>query len=294
MSAARLVHRALAVTPPAALAVALADEDHDDDHETATAAATDDALVDDGDGGGAAAGVPVDRKLGLDEEDAPVAMGVEAARGKGKGKGRKRRRSEMGVADAGSAEEQEVREDDLDDEDGDAREKQGRRDRPRGGASGSKGGRAVESRPSPSLFVAGKPATAATGIGTSADPENGAYDASANVFAPLPGYQRRHCRLSSPSRALTTTAGASPSAVGWGGRRRRGGEPQTELEWAESSEAGVACADADEGWAGMREDSEARELCRRVKGRLVGLFHRGTMCGCSALVEVCLQVRAEP
>lgn len=45
--------------------------------------------------------------------------------------------------------------------------------------------------------------------------------------------------------------------------------------------------DRDGGWAGRRR---AEDLGRRVKGGLVALFHRGAMCGCSALVEACLQV----
>lgn len=265
VSAVRLVHRSLAVTPPAALAVALADHD--------AAASTDDAraLVGDREGGAA---VPVDRKLGL-EEDPPVAKAAAAAmagKGKGKGRGRKRGRSEIGVS--------------LDEDGGAAGEEECRRHPSRGGETGSgsssssgKGGRtAAEPRPSPSLFVAGR---AVAGVATGVDAERG--------FGPLSGGHRRRRRL---SKAATTTL-LSASVVG-------GGEPQAELEWAESSEAGEAREDGgcsggegggQGGWAGVREDSEAQDLCRRVKERLVGLFHRGTTYGCSALVEVCLQVR---
>lgn len=286
VSAARLVHRALEVTPPAALAVALADGDDVDNHDHDTTAAAADAPVDDGDGGGAA--IPVDRKLGLDEEDRPVAVEATAAAGKGKGKGKKRGRSEIGVTDASSAEEREVRGDELDEDDGSG-EKQGRRHHSRGGAGSggsSKGRPAAESCPFPSLFVAGQPVTAeATGVDAGADTENGASRASASVFAPSSAYRRRR-RLSNPPTVM-----ASMSAVWGDSGRRRGGEPQTASERAHSSEAGGERADV--GWAGTRKDGEARELCRRVKGRLVGLFHRGAMYGCSALVEVCLQVRAE-
>lgn len=43
-----------------------------------------------------------------------------------------------------------------------------------------------------------------------------------------------------------------------------------------------------EDWAGRRG---ADDLGRRIKGRLVALFHEGVLCGCSVLVEACLQVK---
>lgn len=65
------------------------------------------------------------------------------------------------------------------------------------------------------------------------------------------------------------------------------------LEWSEK--AGGGYAQGGDGvvvvdWAGMREASEVEGLAGRVKDRLVELFHQGAMSGCSALVEVCLQV----
>eukprot|EP00903_Cladosiphon_okamuranus_P009362 g8926.t3 len=284
VSAVRLVYRALAVTPPAALAVALADAECDNNHDHDTASATANPLVNAGHGGGGAS-IPVDRKLGLDEEEPPVAVESAAATGKGKGKGRKRARSEISVTDTSRAEERGVNVDDLD-EGGDAGDKQSQRHRFRGGAdSGScEGGAAAEPCPSPSLFVAGQLVTAkAAGVDTGADAEDGKSRASASVFAPSSAYRRRgRRRLSNPPTAMT-----SMSAVGADRGTHRGGEPQTGSGWPETWEVGGARADV--GWTGTREDTDARELCRRVKGRLVGLFHRGAMYGCSTLVEVCLQ-----
>ena len=318
MSAARLVHRTLAVTPPAALAVALADHDHDHDH--ATAATNENAVEDDHRDDGAAA-VPVDRKLGLDE-DPPVVVEELAEKGKekgkGKGRGRKRGRSEMGVTatSADNSEEgREVRDGRRLDEDGgrgagEERRRRHSRGEAEAGSGSGKGGRATAagSCPCPSLFVAGQ---AVTGVASGTDMENGASRASVDVFVPSSDYSRRrfHC-LSKPSTVATvtttTTTTTCMSAVEEdSSRRRRGDEPQPEAEpeWAESAGAGGASEHAGcggggrgggghGGWAGMRDDGEARELCRRVKGRLVGLFHRGAMYGYSTLVEVCLQVRA--
>ncbi|CAM9354762.1 unnamed protein product [Ectocarpus sp. 12 AP-2014] len=141
VSAARLVHLTLALTPPAARAVALADPDDvsDDDEES-------------GDSGGEEA-APVDRRLGLEEEE-PIAGGP-------KGKGRKRGRSELGGASSergeGEEEEEEAEREGLGLTVGGGDEGQAREGWEGVGGVGGGGGRGSTPPPLPTLFIAGVP-----------------------------------------------------------------------------------------------------------------------------------------
>lgn len=264
-----MVHRTLAATPPAALTVALADEDG----KATVAATTGDAAV----GGGGGGAIPVDRRLGLDEDPPVEAEAVVAGngRGMGKGKGRKRGRSEMAGAGGCSSGEEEER-DGVDEERG-----QSGRCHPRGGASRSRrrGGRASSSSssvpPPPSLFVAGRPVTAAIDADTGED-----------VVVPPGCDLRRRRRQRGASGTGPATTPVPTSAVEKGSTR---GRADHRRDWLERVEAGGALRE-DGRWAGARDDGEARDLGRRVKHALVGLFHRGAASGCPALVEICLQV----
>lgn len=265
-----MVHRTLAATPPAALTVALADEDV----EPTAAATTGDAAV----GGGGGGAIPVDRRLGLDE-DPPVEEAAAAVagneNGEGKGKGRKRGRSEMTGAGGCSSGEEEER-DGVDGERGESG-----RCPPRGGASHSgrrSGGGSSSSVPPPSLFVAGRPVTAVIDADTGEDVD----------VPPGCGRRRRRRRQRGASEAGPATTPVQTSAVGRGSSCGRADHLR---DYLESLEAGGALREDDgSSWAGARDAGEARYLGRRVKHALVGLFHRGAAGGCSALVEICLQV----
>lgn len=156
------------------------------------------------------------------------------------------------------------------------------------------------------------------GVAVTAAPQKGGLEKETlpSESAPSKGKKRRRC--SGDDETSNRVGSAAGYAVGGGDRKDDpsngcraplpetcslfiAGEPMN-VDDVPAAPASVSCSKktlvagvnrgsgsrAREDWAGRRG---ADGLGRRIKGRLVALFHEGVLCGCSVLVEACLQVK---
>lgn len=155
------------------------------------------------------------------------------------------------------------------------------------------------------------------GVAVTASSENSALEEETlpSESAPSKGKKRRRCGDDNETSNLVGSGGGGAA----GGGRKDGpsndrgaplprtcslfiaGEPMN-VEDVPAAPASVSSPKKTEvagmnreSWSRGRKDWAGRrgadDLGRRIKGRLVALFHEGVLCGCSVLVEACLQVK---